>query len=304
MSFFKKSPNAHYWEGSKERSTVAMEHKKDMEVRFKDEIAESIQKTKVYDTDFKYDRPLNFSINESNVIQNTTDGALFELEDNGKKTALLNFASYKNPGGAFLTGSKAQEECLCHTSTLFNVISEQKDYYEWNKQHLNRGLYLNRALYSPDIIFEDKNGKAYKCDVITCASPNRSIALSALITNSKGFSEEENEKVLLDRINYVRDICLNEGVERVILGAWGCGVFQQIPSVVAQGFQNAFYGTGIECIYAIPDEKTYKPFKEVFDKPLIKGEISEEFAQQLLSASNTHSNRMNGGLEKEIENER
>lgn len=34
------------------------------------------------------------------------------------RTAILNYASYKSPGGFFLEGSPAQEEALCHESIL------------------------------------------------------------------------------------------------------------------------------------------------------------------------------------------
>ena len=45
----------------------------------------------------------------------------------GEKVCVLNFASATNPGGGVVKGSSAQEECLCHCSTL----------------------YFNRILYAP-----------------------------------------------------------------------------------------------------------------------------------------------------------
>lgn len=40
------------------------------------------------------------------------------------KTAVLNLASDEYPGGGWETGSCAQEECLCYSSTLFHTISQ------------------------------------------------------------------------------------------------------------------------------------------------------------------------------------
>ena len=40
------------------------------------------------------------------------------------KIAVLNFASFKNPGGMFYNGSSAQEESLCHESFLYNVLKK------------------------------------------------------------------------------------------------------------------------------------------------------------------------------------
>lgn len=62
------------------------------------------------------------------------------------KTCVLNFASFKNPGGGFLKGTVAQEEYLCQNSTLYNVLSRFTSYYEKNR------LSTNDALYSPGIV--------------------------------------------------------------------------------------------------------------------------------------------------------
>ena len=105
---------------------------------------------------------MNFSVSPKRdfmkieVVDMDSVSAIFQYAENN--TAVLNFASYKNPGGMFVNGSKAQEECLCHESFLYNVLKENQNYYNWNNQHKNRALYLNRALYSPNIKFfhEDK----------------------------------------------------------------------------------------------------------------------------------------------------
>lgn len=67
---------------------------------------------------------------------------LFNLSDNGR-TAILNYASYKSPGGFFLEGSPAQEEALCHESNLYPILlAFDGTYYAWNRQRLNKALYL------------------------------------------------------------------------------------------------------------------------------------------------------------------
>lgn len=69
---------------------------------------------------------------------------LFSLESKDN-VAVLNFASYKKPGGLYFQGVESQEESLCLESTLLPVIEAFKPtYYAWN----NRGMYLDRALYS------------------------------------------------------------------------------------------------------------------------------------------------------------
>ena len=74
------------------------------------------------------------------------------------RTAVLNFASYKEPGGKFIDGSRAQEECLCAESYLYNVLKRFQHYYDWNKhRHLDLAMYRNRALYTPNVVFFHNN---------------------------------------------------------------------------------------------------------------------------------------------------
>ena len=244
-----KKHNEYYWDGRNERAKQAKVHTDEMSKRFPNEIAESIKNTVVYDNSFKpkgiAEGDLGLDGVTCTVLQEDTVSAIFEKTEG--KIAALNFASYKEPGGGFLNGSRAQEECLCHESTLYNVLSQKMDYYEWNRANLNHALYKPRALYSPDIIFE-KNGIVKKCDVITCAAPNYSAA-------SKFVTLEENNRVLEGRIKFILEIAKDQKVDTLILGAFGCGVFQQKPEVVARLFdkhiKSTFYNEKINVIFAI-----------------------------------------------------
>ncbi len=64
--------------------------------------------------------PNNSVTTEIHVINCTTFAATKSLIDDGYTNPLcLNFASAKNPGGGFLSGSQAQEECLARASGLY-----------------------------------------------------------------------------------------------------------------------------------------------------------------------------------------
>jgi uncharacterized protein (TIGR02452 family) len=189
----------------------------------------------------------------------STAEAIYELGHND--CIALNFASYKNPGGAFLKGSCAQEESLCHESWLYNILARQTDYYDWNKKHLNRGLYQDRALYTPDVEFEH-NGKSAIADVLTCAAPNRSI----IEKGYNNFTEDDNEAAMIERIVFMSQIVSMQAHKDVlILGAWGCGVFKQDPEYVASLIRNTPWYNVNKVVLAIIDKPTYEVFKKVFD---------------------------------------
>lgn len=125
--------------------------------------------TKLYDDTNTFDELNPVLTREVSVVDLDTVSAIFRYKRKEKRTAILNFASYKNAGGMFLQGSSAQEESLCHASFLYNVLSEFKDYYAWNDKHKNRALYENRALYSPDVVFtNDSVGTLCWCNYMCC----------------------------------------------------------------------------------------------------------------------------------------
>ena len=61
----------------------------------------------------------------------TTLVAAKEIVDKGMKVAVLNFANPIEPGGGFLSGSRAQEESLCRSSALYHTIRDN-EMYPWH----------------------------------------------------------------------------------------------------------------------------------------------------------------------------
>lgn len=177
----------------------------------------------------------------------TTTEKLFSFL-NGDDVAVLNFASYTNPGGMFYEGSSAQEESLCHTSNLYTLLSQQDAFYTRNRQeNKNNGLYHNRALFLRGVWFFYWYQKI-RTNVISCAAPNYSLAQKRMV------SVEENNVALYDRCKFVLDIAKKEKIKHLILGAYGCGVFGQNPATVAQIFLQLLKSYSFDSVsFAIPN---------------------------------------------------
>ena len=247
------------------RAEEARQHTEYMSKKYKVEIENSVKLTKLYNknaiiNDNRY-KEGNVKIQ---IVDEDSVTALFNHYD--KKTCVLNFASYRHPGGNFINGSRAQEESLCLESFLYNVLVEFQSFYAWNNKHINNSLYLNRALYSPKVVFEHNN-MSHKFDVLTCASPNLSAA-------RKKITEDENTKELENRIKFIVDILLANNVETAILGAFGCGVFGQNPIEVATIFEKIIskycLNKKMKIVFAIPQgnndnlisfQKVFKDFQ-------------------------------------------
>ena len=252
------SERADYLKDKEKRAEIAQEHTKEMQTEYNRDIQRSVANTMIYND-------VSFADKDTTIIIEDIDtvGAIVKYGE--LSTAVLNFASYNNPGGMFLRGSKAQEECLCHESFLYNVLKEfQIQYYDWNSRHKNNSLYTDRALYSPNICFF-RDDKKYTCNVITCAAPNKFSARKYY-----GISDDENRIALEKRIKFVLDIAKDNKVSTLILGAFGCGAFGQDATEVAGIFKNLLETT-YKCfdrvVFAIPDKRgnsNYKKFVEVF----------------------------------------
>lgn len=165
-----------------------------------------------------------------------------------EEITILNFASFKYPGGGYLKGATAQEESLCAESTLYNVLSDpwlEETYYSKNREDINKGLYYNKALYHPEIVFE-RDDKTYKFNILTCAAPNYGEAIK------RGVPHSEIVEIYRNRLKFIYKILAQKQQGLLIAGAWGCGVFRFPLDISKQLFKEEAI---IDTILAYPNAK-------------------------------------------------
>lgn len=197
------------------------------------------------------------------IIPTDTISAAIEYHKSAPqdKICLLNFASYKTPGGLFshCTKPPAQEEAICFCSNLYQELVKQVP--NWYNKHtvLNKGLYANESILSKDIsIVAAAPGdflpqdEVFMVDVLTCPAPNL-----GYLTRLGQKNSEEAIAAQKDRVNYVMNILCGEQYDAVILGAFGCGVFHCNPNIISTAFAEFLkqhrHQMG-EVIFAIPNE--------------------------------------------------
>lgn len=233
--------------------TRAEAHFKEMESRFGSEIKFSIDNSIIYGGSGKAPQKSAASGTPETLVLNV-DSTEAVVRYPG--AALLNFASYRHAGGGFITGAWAQEEAICHDSTLYNVLCKFESFYAENEKKLNNSLYTDRAIFSPKIVFE-RGGNSAECAVITCAAPNFGAA------RGRGITESQNEAALKQRVDFVISIAGENGCDTVILGAWGCGVFGQDPKLVSGLFKERLTKSSVKnAVFAIPgNNNNYTSFR-------------------------------------------
>jgi uncharacterized protein (TIGR02452 family) len=176
---------------------------------------------------------------EVQVYQATTLEAAAALAADGERVGCLNFASARNPGGGFLGGSQAQEESLARSSGLYPCLTQFREMYAHNARPESTGLYSDYFIYSPEVpVFRGESGEwlaePFRLDVLTAPAVNA----GALQRNNPELLPEL-VPTMCRRLRLVLAAAARHGVENLILGAWGCGVFANEPAQVATLFAEA-----------------------------------------------------------------
>ncbi|MEU3521325.1 TIGR02452 family protein [Streptomyces sp. NPDC006654] len=150
--------------------------------------------------------------------------------------AVLNFASARNPGGGYLNGAQAQEEALCRASALYACQLHARAFYDHHRAHRDP-FYSDRVIHSPAVpVFRDDRGallaEPYRAGFLTAAAPN-----AGVIRRTAPERVGEVPGALAARAERVLEVAAAQGYPRLVLGAWGCGVFQNDPAQVAGAFR-------------------------------------------------------------------
>ena len=164
--------------------------------------------------------------------------------------AVLDFASFLYPGGGYERGAWGQEQALCSESFLYNVLTEKRAWYAENRRrNINCDLYRNRALVVPRVRFERDGFHSY-ADVIVAAAPNARRAREEYRVGDAALLS-----ALRDRVRLVMAIADDLGHDKLVLGAFGCGVFGWDAATVAEAFRSELAGgthVASEVTFAIP----------------------------------------------------
>lgn len=182
--------------------------------------------------------PYLSDISNKIVVENSDTVSSFVNWSKSGKTCLLNMASYKRPGGGVDRGAKAQEECLFRCSNLTNSIST--DFYPLEDDSC---LYTKNATFFKD--FKYNNIEPVMGDVMTIAAIN-------LNSEHHFYQFQKNspyKETTLQKIRLMLTIPYQNGVENLILGAWGCGVFKNDPSRMAQFFKQVLINEKYASLY-------------------------------------------------------
>ncbi|WP_370418130.1 TIGR02452 family protein [Streptomyces sp. QH1-20] len=187
--------------------------------------------------------------------------------------AVLNFASARNPGGGYLNGAQAQEEALCRGSALYTCLREVPEFYAAHRADPSP-FYSHRVIHSPGVpVFRDDRGTlletSFTAGFLTSPAPN-----AGVIARREPELTARVPATLATRAGRVLEVAAAHGYRRLVLGAWGCGVFRNDPAHVAAAFHGHLTGEGRfagrfeHVVFGVldrtPDSPTRAAFARVF----------------------------------------
>ncbi|MEV5610756.1 TIGR02452 family protein [Streptomyces sp. NPDC052225] len=190
--------------------------------------------------------------------------------------AVLNFASARNPGGGYLNGAQAQEEAVCRSSALYTCLIEVPEFYAHHRADRDV-FYTDRVIHAPGVpVFRDDRGRLldtpYEVGFLTSPAPN-----AGVIAQRTPERVPEIPAALASRAERVLEVAAAHGYRRLVLGAWGCGVFRNDPAQVAEAFRTLLDGrfTGYfeQVVFAVLDRTKGATTREAFVRVLGSGQL-------------------------------
>lgn len=196
------------------------------------------------------------------------------------RPAVLNLASDTSPGGGWLRGYMAQEEALCYRSSL--SLSLHKPYYP---------LRALQGIYTRDVVIirsSVKNGhKLFDANepadqqpvvsVVSVAALRRPAVSDGKVLSSgaqtKAFTKKEDRALTKKKMTLVLRMAASRGHDRLVLGALGCGVFENPVDDIVECWREVFEekefsgGWWKDVCFAVLDRNNVGTFR-AFEKTL------------------------------------
>lgn len=253
--------------------------------KLKENLANSIATEKlILETDEVVNIEKNIYEEPAKVVVSKKKSFQAASEYKGQKVCVHNFASASNPGGGVVNGATAQEECLCRISTLYDCLNTDemlKGFYNPHRA-AHDPIHNDDIIYTPDVtVFKTdtdmprlmEEADWYQVDVVTCAAPNLRNNPSNSYNSGDGnkpakLTDAKLQELHEKRLRRILDVAIMNGVEVVILGAFGCGAFANDPYVVAKAakrvvaeYKNAFKTIEFAVYCGPRDDKNYRVFQ-------------------------------------------
>ncbi|MBS0650552.1 MAG: TIGR02452 family protein [Verrucomicrobia bacterium] len=213
-------------------------------------------------------------VNEDSV----TEGLRLKREF-GYNVAVVNFANEDTPGGGVEHGARAQEEALCRTTGLYYSIDPRLN------THLvfPNGRYKIPefgSIFSPSVpVLRRPEGDRFQW--MDGVETLHFISSAAYHPGNRPQADQARDDGMKQKIRMQVATGILHGCDALVLGAFGCGAFQNPPAVVArltrevlqEDFCRGAFRHVSFAVYVAPgsarDQNNLQAFQQAFPQPTI-----------------------------------
>lgn len=232
------------------------------------------------------DIPRKTASTEICVVNNDCIDAGLEIMRAGFNPIILNFANRRRAGGGVLNGARAQEETIFRRTNIYRSLCQfmpDAESYSLNRNRRQYPMDKNfGGIYTPyATVFRAADysllNKPEKVSFVSVAAMNR----PKLVGNKIA---PELIDGTLNKMRTILRIGLYHGHDAIVLGAFGCGAFQNPPTHIAELFhqvinESEFKNKYKKIVFAIIEdhnsnglinpEGNLKAFINVFGQPQV-----------------------------------
>lgn len=213
------------------------------EVDVTNPLKEAIERTVCFSPDYYFVEEVEarYPVMTVEVTEETTLQACERLNaEVSGDIGCLAFSSGKNPGGGFLGGSGGQEESIARSSGYYLCVIKDPQLYEYNRSHKDP-FHSDHLIVSPNVpVIRDENDpymlrEPWLLTVIAAPAVNAGVVRARNVGNLQ--AESEIHRRMRNRIRRILGAAYEHGVQRLVLGEYGCGALENNPRDVVRYFK-------------------------------------------------------------------
>lgn len=179
-----------------------------------------------------------------------------------------------------LRGAVAQEESLARSSTLYVTLNDSeisRQFYDLHNKDQRHGFYTHAMILSPSVlVFRNDRGEPlefpYEMDVVTSPAVYAGQVREDLHRWPRDVLEPRINDVMQERMARILYLFESRGIQRIILGSFGTGAFENDVRVVANSWakllKGRFKNSFSEVLFAILGRPTYEAFSKCFNETM------------------------------------
>lgn len=200
---------------------------------------------------------------EISVIDEDVIKTILKNKDNNLGVLVFSSKNITN----YTCMNNSQEERIFRSSTLYKLIDTSEClslFYSKNKKnnyiYTNSCIFVKNALVFKDEYLINKDLWAYPNFILSCPPD----------MNKLDISKEEHIKILYKKLINVFNVAIENNIEVLILGAYGCGESYNSPIIVSNVFKKLleeYNGCFKKIIFSVKmtkySDSNYKTFKKI-----------------------------------------